>query len=350
MDPSPPSYRQWYQSPTLPDGEHNVTISHMPAVSIDYATVTAGQNTPLLGQVLIVDDDDPSITYKGNWSRNANVFLSSYGPYIGLPYGNATHQTTTPSASATFRFSGKFLFEDRKSILTCIDDGTGTGITVAGIFSYDVLGTISVEYTLDGVSSFQNYTVTPTTTEFTSGIKQQENFILFANQWLAAGNHTLEMQITNCDNQVFELDYILYKPAFRSLATKPLLPSDQPPMTSKPTTKKSSHVPAIVGGVMGSVICLFIVLLLLLFRRRFTSRRAPSKTMISMFYQLVIVHRLVLTPSYHRRSWPAFHRAVYIFAKQDNTIFRIGSRDANGKTRLGGSDHSRPIFLTESPR
>ena len=160
----------------------------MPAVSIDYATVTAGQNTPLLGQVLIVDDDDPSITYKGNWSRNANVFLSSYGPYIGLPYGNATHQTTTPSASATFRFSGKFLFEDRKSILTCIDDGTGTGITVAGIFSYDVLGTISVEYTLDGVSSFQNYTVTPTTTEFTSGIKQQENFILFANQWLAAGN------------------------------------------------------------------------------------------------------------------------------------------------------------------
>jgi hypothetical protein len=110
MDPSPPSYRQWYQSPTLFDTGHNITISHMPAVSIDYVTITPGQDTPLLGQALIVDDDDPSITYKGNWSRNTNMFLSSYGPYVGLPHGNATHQTTTAGASATFRFTGMFMF------------------------------------------------------------------------------------------------------------------------------------------------------------------------------------------------------------------------------------------------
>jgi hypothetical protein len=125
--------------------------------------------------------------------------------------------------------------------------------------------------------------VTPTTTEFTSGIKQQENFILFANQWLTAGDHTFELQITNCVNQVFELDYILYNPAFRTLATKTSLPPDQSSSTS--TTKKSSHVAAIVGGVVGSVVCLLVMLFLLLYRRRFLNRRAFSQTMttIGMF-------------------------------------------------------------------
>jgi hypothetical protein len=85
MDPSPPNVRQWYQSPTLREGQHNITVSHTPAVSVDYAVVTAGQNTPLLGQVLIVDDGDSAITYGGSWTRNTNTFSSSYGPYVGLP-------------------------------------------------------------------------------------------------------------------------------------------------------------------------------------------------------------------------------------------------------------------------
>jgi hypothetical protein len=125
--------------------------------------------------------------------------------------------------------------------------------------------------------------VTPTTTEFTSGIKQQENFILFANQWLTAGNHTFELEITNCVNQVFELDYILYNPAFRTLATKTSLPSDQSSSTATSTaTKKSSHVAAIVGGVVGSIVCLLVMLILLLYRRRFLHRHAFSKSMTTI--------------------------------------------------------------------
>jgi hypothetical protein len=110
MDPAPPSSRQWYQSPTLPEGQHNITITHIASTSVDYAVVNAGQTTPLLGQVLIIDDNDPSITYGGSWTRNTSMFSTSYDPFIGLPFGNATHQTTSTGASATFSFIGMLAF------------------------------------------------------------------------------------------------------------------------------------------------------------------------------------------------------------------------------------------------
>jgi hypothetical protein len=45
-------------------------------------------------------------------------------------------------------------------------DGVGTGVSVVGIFSWNVLGSFTVNYTLDGVSSSQTYTVTPTTPQY----------------------------------------------------------------------------------------------------------------------------------------------------------------------------------------
>jgi hypothetical protein len=72
--------------------------------------ITAGQDTPLLGQVLIVDDDDPFITYEGDWIRSTSTFTSSDDPPVGLPFGNATHQTTSKGASAAFSFTGIFTF------------------------------------------------------------------------------------------------------------------------------------------------------------------------------------------------------------------------------------------------
>jgi hypothetical protein len=111
MDPSPPSTRQWYQSPTLPDTNHTITVTHIASTSVDYAVVTAGPDTPLTGKtILIVDDGDPSITYAGGWTQNTNMFTSSDNPVTGLPFGNATHQTTSIGASATFRFSGMLIF------------------------------------------------------------------------------------------------------------------------------------------------------------------------------------------------------------------------------------------------
>ena len=106
MDPSPQSFRQLHQSPMLPEGTHNITLTRIPNIAVDYVVVTVGQNTPLLGQVMIVDDGDSSITYGGSWSQNTGDFVSSSGPYIGLPYGNATHQTTSAGSTATFPFIG----------------------------------------------------------------------------------------------------------------------------------------------------------------------------------------------------------------------------------------------------
>jgi hypothetical protein len=106
MDPSPPSVRQWYQSPTLSDGKHSIAITHIASTSVDYAVVTAGPNTHVGGATLIADDGDPAITYKGSWSQS-NSFTSTDSPYIGLPYGNGTHRTTSAGDSATFTFSGR---------------------------------------------------------------------------------------------------------------------------------------------------------------------------------------------------------------------------------------------------
>jgi hypothetical protein len=106
-DPNPPSYRQWYQSPTLSDGTHNIAITHIASAAVDYVVVGAGSKENLLGVTLIVDDGDPSIQYSGTWG-SSNSFTSSDGPDIGLPYGNATHRTTSAGSSATFHFTGMF--------------------------------------------------------------------------------------------------------------------------------------------------------------------------------------------------------------------------------------------------
>ena len=117
MDPSPQSTRQWYQSPTLPDEKHNITITHMARTSLDFVVITAGQNTPLSGETLIVDDTDPSITYTGSWTPNNSPF-EAIGPPVGIPFGNSTHRTTSIGASAIFRFSGMYL-----SNLSCLAQG-----------------------------------------------------------------------------------------------------------------------------------------------------------------------------------------------------------------------------------
>jgi len=98
------------------------------------------------------------------------------------------------------------------------------------------------------------------------------------------------MQITDCVDQIFQLDYILYTPSFSTLATKPP-PGGPPPsqmttfITSTSTTlpvvstTKSTPVAAIVGGVMGGVVCLLLVFLLFLYRTKKSNPRTLSQPM-----------------------------------------------------------------------
>ena len=104
-DPNPPSYRQWYQSPTLTEGLHQISLSHIAGTSLDFAVVTVGNDTPLAGQIAIVDNEDPGITFNGNWTRSEASFVS--GQFSdGLPFHNSTQDSTTIGDTLTFLFTG----------------------------------------------------------------------------------------------------------------------------------------------------------------------------------------------------------------------------------------------------
>jgi hypothetical protein len=108
-DPNPPSYRQWYQSPTLPEGSHNITVSQLTGTSVDFAIVTAGNDTPLAGQIAIVDNQNPLITFQGDWKQDNASFISSQ-ILVGLPFQNTTQNSTTVGDSLTFLFTGTFSY------------------------------------------------------------------------------------------------------------------------------------------------------------------------------------------------------------------------------------------------
>ena len=102
----PQAYVQWYQSPTLSDGKHNITVSHLIQTSVDMALITVGPNTSLQDKTLIADDDNSAIEYSGTWRRDTTPFNAGTLP-DGFPVGNSTHRSTTAGDIITFRFTGK---------------------------------------------------------------------------------------------------------------------------------------------------------------------------------------------------------------------------------------------------
>ena len=110
-DPNPPSYRQWYQSPTLAEGSHNISLSLLNGTALDFAVVTPGNDTPLEEQMVIVDNENPAITFQGNWSQNKALFNSSQIP-DGLPFQNTTQDSTTIGDNLTFLFTGTLIYQN----------------------------------------------------------------------------------------------------------------------------------------------------------------------------------------------------------------------------------------------
>lgn len=109
---APSSSVQWYQSPLLPDTEHNISLTRLVGVTLDYMVVTTGPTTSLTGQVIIVDDCGPEVIYSGAWTRKQARFERTLGnlTLTGYPHGNATHDTSEAGSKATFRFSGLSFF------------------------------------------------------------------------------------------------------------------------------------------------------------------------------------------------------------------------------------------------
>ncbi|KAG6826769.1 hypothetical protein H0H92_014524 [Tricholoma furcatifolium] len=179
-DPSPPSSRQWYQSPMLSDGEHTISITHIAGTSIDMMMITAGPNTPLSGQQLIVDDNDEAIVYSGSWSSSSDTYTQSDMPH------------------------------------------TGTSISVYSLVNYQLLGSVGVTYTLDSIQYFEVYAVTTSTSQYQSGVEKRDNQLLWSSDTLSAGDHTLSIQVESSTNGVpLVLDYLVYTPSFATLSSKP---------------------------------------------------------------------------------------------------------------------------------
>ncbi|KAF8878216.1 hypothetical protein BD779DRAFT_1555101 [Infundibulicybe gibba] len=254
-NPNSQNYQQWYQSPHLDDGVHTIQMDNIAATAVDVVVISAGPSTPLSGQTVIVDDDDPSISYSGHWSRN-EPFITSEGAG-GLPFHNGTHQSTTPGDTASIRF-------------------TGASVAVYGIFPWATLGSMSVTYTIDNSNNTKTYQITPSLLEK----EPQLNFQFFSEGSLAPGNHTLSMNITEISNLTFVMDYLTYSASFDSLTTTPNItaPTTPAPSTSpstslptgssSPTHSNNGLVRGVVGGVAGIIVVLAIALFIIYKRRR----------------------------------------------------------------------------------
>lgn len=101
----PQSYIQWYQSPLLPDGKHEITVGNLDETAVDIVIITVGPTTSLANRMVFVDNNDHAIEYTGDWMENDSQFQAGHLP-DGFAVGNTTQRSTTIGDMMTFRFSG----------------------------------------------------------------------------------------------------------------------------------------------------------------------------------------------------------------------------------------------------
>jgi hypothetical protein len=97
---------RWYTSQTLPDQLHQLTVSGLDKVVVDYAIITPGQSTPLLGSTIAVDDNSPDITYHGNWKEETGRMFNTTSELIVRPLRSTTHTSSTVGDYFVFQFAG----------------------------------------------------------------------------------------------------------------------------------------------------------------------------------------------------------------------------------------------------
>ncbi|ESK87604.1 hypothetical protein Moror_1962 [Moniliophthora roreri MCA 2997] len=252
---------QWYTSPILTDEPHEITLSNLDQIDVDYAIITPGDQTPLEGTTLTVDDSDPEIVYYGQW-KEENGRRFDQGIEISVrPLRSTTHTSTSSGDSFVFQFAG-------------------TSISVHGLLPLKVVGSLDVTFTLDGSSSVSSVFPDPNSKV---DMLLQPNYLFYKSPTLTPGNHSLIVNVTGVvGEQSFIIDHLTYIPSFARLSQKPNFASTSAESGSTATAttslseptgqtgskKPRQHVGAIVGGVVGGVITLLAILLLLLLARR----------------------------------------------------------------------------------
>ena len=204
------------------------------------------------------------------------------------------HQRPSDSVVSIFRRSRSFLFFITPGL-------EGTSVAVYSLFDYSRVGALSVTYTMDGFPLSLSYDTSILAHE--QGVLTVENTLMFSNDSLASGDHTLVLDVTVCNGQTFELDYILYSPSFNTLADKPnysgsstsstrTLPAPSESGSSQVSTGKSSHVGAIVGGVIGGIAAILIAFFIILCRKRLASRHSSSAAATAITRSCMFFFRL----------------------------------------------------------
>ncbi|KAJ7573418.1 hypothetical protein C8J56DRAFT_1130237, partial [Mycena floridula] len=216
IDDNPPSslllrssiYGQFYQSPILEDTAEIHTINAtvvgpVDAIALDYIAVSPGNETPLLGRTLMVDDMYGGFSFGSGWVTEEPVLnLFTNSEFLAFPFQNTTHRASTPGSMFSFSY-------------------TGSSLSLYGVFDWDQQGNYELTSIIDDelpLSSTFDARNDPNPLE----MRQQPNFVLFSRD-LEAGNHTATFTLSKCSNQTLIIDYIIYKPSFSSLSTMPNL-------------------------------------------------------------------------------------------------------------------------------
>lgn len=254
------TYKQWYQSPTLPAGTHTLAFGDMSVVGVDYMAITPAPDTPLSGQTLLVDDTYSGITYHGSWQVSKGAKYDGGSILPGYTFQNTTTRTSTTGDSFSFKYSG-------------------SNLTVYALFDWTQVGGMKIAYTIDGGASFSNSFTAQGNSSL--GWHSNANFVLLQTGPLASGIHTLNVTLTDCISQTLMIDYIVYQPDFPSLNAMPNLSGSQTTTTSSTTTSfqtgtptgqsdngggggdggggGSTNVGAIAGGVVGGLVFLGLI-------------------------------------------------------------------------------------------
>ncbi|PFH54080.1 hypothetical protein AMATHDRAFT_53889 [Amanita thiersii Skay4041] len=223
-----------YQSPELKNGQHTITYFTAPTNSspaFDYLTYTASGSTKLKGRTIIHDDNDGTVAYGGNWTKQPPLPLA-FDNSTGL-YQNTAHWSTTVGDTVSYRF-------------------TGTSVLVMGITTRSDVPA-SITFILDGVMM-----VNTITNSSLDGFPMTK---LFHALDLDAKSHFLFINMTDVSpTRPIGIDFIAYNASFDSLG------DIQTPLDegiSIPEDK--TQAVAIAGGVIGAAIfvaaiaiCLFV--------------------------------------------------------------------------------------------
>ncbi|KAG6868902.1 hypothetical protein C0993_008200 [Termitomyces sp. T159_Od127] len=269
----PKTINALYHFPNLSDTRHSLTImpnNSSPSASgqcisvIDYVTVVAGENTSLDGKRLIVDESDPSVVFEGSWTpSNTAVLRTRFNSVVRRPYGNATRQTSSVNASATFHFNGWY---STNYYINFINPTyvTGTSVSVFGVNDLIPPESVTVSYNLDGDLTSQVYSFGNST-----------NFKWYHVDDLSPTVHELIMTLEDARNNAsFNLDYIIYTPSFKPDPT----PTPHGSGTTMSSTDHGVSHAALLGAIIGPIIFAAVVGILLVMRRKklWFSRQRPN--------------------------------------------------------------------------